>query len=320
MRALQDRWRGRKRSPGLRRRKGAVSKAPQARIDDAQLGENRRHSGLVHVPVLLRLARPARPAGRGHRATCSRSASGAAARRRCSRPIARATRSSTCATSGWTSRPCSAPSGRSASSRPTSCRCRARRPTCRPSSTSRPCTRRVRWFHIDGEHTGTAVYRELEFANRIVNTEGIVVIDDFFSPRYPANTTEVDPLPREEPVPLPPARGRFQQGLSLPSREPAALHGLHGLGHVGGAFRATAPRPRSSRPPARGTPTPSASPTIVDDAGPIAGPDNEPQRWHMMRTRHVWGPMRHLQNGWRMLHDAGQTLAHPGEASTSLSS
>jgi len=21
----------------------------------------------------------------------------------------------------------------------------------------------------------------------------------------------------------------------------------------------------------------------------------------MMRTRHVWGPMRHLQNGWRML-------------------
>ena len=37
------------------------------------------------------------------------------------------------------------------------------------------------------------------------------------------------------------------------------------------------------------------------DAGPVAGPDNEPQRWHMMRTRHVWGPWRHLQNGWRML-------------------
>jgi hypothetical protein len=39
----------------------------------------------------------------------------------------------------------------------------------------------------------------------------------------------------------------------------------------------------------------------VEDAGPVAGPDNEPQRWHMMRTRHVWGPWRHLQNGWRML-------------------
>ena len=49
----------------------------------------------------------------------------------------------------------------------------------------------MRWFHIDGEHTGTAVYRELEFANRIVEPQGIVVIDDFFSPRYPANTTEV---------------------------------------------------------------------------------------------------------------------------------
>ena len=40
-----------------------------------------------------------------------------------------------------------------------------------------------------------------------------------------------DPLPREEPVPFPPARGRLQQGLSLPAREPAALHGLHGVRH-----------------------------------------------------------------------------------------
>ena len=46
-----------------------------------------------------------------------------------------------------------------------------------------------------------------------------------------------DPLPREEPVPLPPARRRFQQGLSLPAREPAALHGLHGLRHERRAFR-----------------------------------------------------------------------------------
>ena len=32
----------------------------------------------------------------------------------------------------------------------------------------------------------------------------------------------------------------------------------------------------------------------------IAGPDNEPQRWHMMRARHVWSPWRHLRNGWRL--------------------
>jgi hypothetical protein len=40
---------------------------------------------------------------------------------------------------------------------------------------------------------------------------------------------------------------------------------------------------------------------FVEDAGAIAGPDNEPQRWHMMRSRHVWSPWRHLQNGWRMV-------------------
>src|SRR5918994_6732499 len=45
-------------APGLQRRKSAVSKASTARINDAQLGKDRRHSGLVHVPVLLRLARP----------------------------------------------------------------------------------------------------------------------------------------------------------------------------------------------------------------------------------------------------------------------
>ena len=40
---------------------------------------------------------------------------------------------------------------------------------------------------------------------------------------------------------------------------------------------------------------------LLPFAGAIAGPDNEPQRWHMMRTRHVWGPLRHLQSGWRRL-------------------
>jgi len=43
---------------------------------------------------------------------------------------------------------------------------------------------------------------------------------------------------------------------------------------------------------------------FVPDAGPIAGTDNEPQRWHMIRTKHVWGPVRHLQNGLRMLKQA----------------
>lgn len=39
----------------------------------------------------------------------------------------------------------------------------------------------------------------------------------------------------------------------------------------------------------------------VPDAGNIAGPDDEPQTWHMIRTRPIWGPLRHIRNGWRML-------------------
>jgi len=48
----------------------------------------------------------------------------------------------------------------------------------------------IRWMHIDGEHTGATVSRELALANRVLHPDGILVIDDFFSPRYPANTTE----------------------------------------------------------------------------------------------------------------------------------
>src|SRR5258708_18178714 len=45
----------------------------------------------------------------------------------------------------------------------------------------------VAWVPIDGEHTGTPVYRELEFANPIANAAGISLIDDFF-PRANAAT------------------------------------------------------------------------------------------------------------------------------------
>ena len=83
---------------------------------------------------------------------------------------------------------------------------RRSRASARPAARSRPISapsselprrldlramhQSVRWMHIDGEHTGPVVYRELELANQIVRSDGLVVIDDFFSPRYPANTTE----------------------------------------------------------------------------------------------------------------------------------
>ena len=120
----------------------------------------------------------------------------------------------------------------------------------------------VRWFHIDGEHTGTAVYRELEFANRIVNTDGIVVIDDFFSPRYPANTTEAIRYLEKNPFHFRLLAVGFNKGyLCRPESLPRYMDFM-ASGMSGALLAPTAPRPRSSRPPARGTPTPSASPTM----------------------------------------------------------
>jgi hypothetical protein len=158
----------------------------------------------------------------------------------------------------------------------------------------------VRWFHIDGEHTGTAVYRELEFANRIVNTDGIVVIDDFFSPRYPANTTEAIRYLEKNPFHFRLLAVGFNKGYlcrpeSLPRYMDFMASGMSAALSAYGAkttiFKTTGPWDTDA----------VGITDYVDDAGPIAGPDNEPQRWHMIRTRHVWGPLRHLQNGWRML-------------------
>ncbi len=48
--------------------------------------------------------------------------------------------------------------------------------------------RQFRWFHIDGEHTGEAVVNDLHLANLALHDEGIVCLDDFFSPMYPQLT------------------------------------------------------------------------------------------------------------------------------------
>ena len=158
----------------------------------------------------------------------------------------------------------------------------------------------VRWLHIDGEHTGPAVYSELELAHRIVRPDGLVVIDDFFSPRYPANTTEVIRYLEKNPFHFRLLAVGFNKGYlcrpeSLPRYMDFMASGmsrtLGGYGAKTTIFKTTGPWDTDA----------VGITDFVDDAGPIAGPDNEPQRWHMMRTRHVWGPVRHLQNGWRML-------------------
>lgn len=42
-----------------------------------------------------------------------------------------------------------------------------------------------RWIHIDGEHSGEAVRRDLEVANHLLSEKGIICVDDFPSCAYP---------------------------------------------------------------------------------------------------------------------------------------
>jgi len=156
----------------------------------------------------------------------------------------------------------------------------------------------VRWFHIDGEHTGTTVYHELEIANQTVNPDGIVVIDDFFSSRYPANTTEAVRYMEKNPFHFRLLAVGFNKGYlcrpaSLPRYMDFMASGLSSALWSYGArttiFKTTGPWDTDA----------VGFSKFVDDAGEIAGPDNEPQRWHMMRSRNVWSPWRHMRYHWR---------------------
>ncbi len=50
---------------------------------------------------------------------------------------------------------------------------------------------KFRFMHIDGEHTGEAIANDLDVASLLVAPDGIVAIDDFFSPLYPQITESV---------------------------------------------------------------------------------------------------------------------------------
>ncbi len=43
----------------------------------------------------------------------------------------------------------------------------------------------VRWFHIDGDHSGFSAANDLRLADRFLAAGGIICVDDFFNPRYP---------------------------------------------------------------------------------------------------------------------------------------
>jgi hypothetical protein len=55
-----------------------------------------------------------------------------------------------------------------------------------PDITSR--RHRLRWIHIDGEHSGPAVTNDLSLAAELLSHEGIICLDDFLAPAYPQIT------------------------------------------------------------------------------------------------------------------------------------
>jgi hypothetical protein len=50
---------------------------------------------------------------------------------------------------------------------------------------------KVRWFHIDGDHTGYSAYNDLCLAEQFVSELGIICADDFCNPRYPQLTAAI---------------------------------------------------------------------------------------------------------------------------------
>ena len=158
----------------------------------------------------------------------------------------------------------------------------------------------VRWMHIDGEHTGAAVYAELELAHRIVRADGLVVIDDFFSPRYPANTTEAVRYLEKNPFHFrlfavgfnkgyfcrPESLGRYMDFAAGRLSDALLAHGCKVT-----LFKTTSPWDTDA----------IGITGFVDEAGTIAGPDTNPHYWDMLRHQPVRPLGTRLRNAWREL-------------------
>jgi hypothetical protein len=42
----------------------------------------------------------------------------------------------------------------------------------------------VRWFHVDGDHSAQCTYNDIGIADRFISGDGVIILDDFFNPRY----------------------------------------------------------------------------------------------------------------------------------------
>jgi hypothetical protein len=159
---------------------------------------------------------------------------------------------------------------------------------------------KVRWMHIDGEHTGPAVYAELELAHQIVRPDGLVVIDDFFSPRYPANTVEAVRYLEKNPFHFRLFAVAFNKGYfcrpeRLATYMDFAAGGLSdallGYGCKTTLFKTTGAFDTDA----------IGITGFVDEAGTIAGPDTDPHYWNMLVDRPVLPLAARLRNAWREL-------------------
>jgi methyltransferase family protein len=50
---------------------------------------------------------------------------------------------------------------------------------------------RCRWIHIDGEHSASTCSHDLGLADLLLSDQGVLVVDDFMSPRHPQVTASV---------------------------------------------------------------------------------------------------------------------------------
>jgi hypothetical protein len=158
----------------------------------------------------------------------------------------------------------------------------------------------VRWMHIDGEHTGAAVYGELELAHQIVRPEGLVVIDDFFSPRYPANTTEAVRYLEKNPFHFRLLAVGFNKGYFC-RPESLAKYMDFAAGKLGDALLGYGCKTTLFKTAGAWETDAIGITGFVDDAGTIAGPDTNPHYWDMLRLQPVRPLGARLRNAWREL-------------------
>jgi hypothetical protein len=158
----------------------------------------------------------------------------------------------------------------------------------------------VRWMHIDGEHTGTAVYAELELAHQVVNDQGLVIIDDFFSPRYPANTTEALRYLEKNPYHFRLLAVAFNKAyLCRPEARPGYMDFL--ANRLSDALLGYDCKSTIWKTTGAWDNDAVGVTGFVDAAGTIAGPDTNPHYWNMLREQPVLPLSRRLRNAWREL-------------------